>query len=302
MGLEAAERARRYYDETHALYVRHVGYTCQAGLIHGLDSDPYRSTVLYALEECRLPDSAHILDAGAGACGPSAYICEAMENASVVAVTISPVQASCGRELVARRGLADKVDVMVGDYHSLPHADHTFDAVLFLESAGHSDDQRHLFGEMFRVTKPGGKIYVKDVFRREGVLTAGQREELDRFNRVYAYSTRSIGECADAITQAGFEGPTVKLLPHASTAVFREAMWERDGARSTLSAFGASSLQTQFAVADRIRADTRGEAGGMTARDLRAHGIHRRQCVFEALGRHSRRVLPLPGILHRQMS
>lgn len=238
MGLETTERVRRYYDETHALYVRHIGYTCQAGLIHGLDPDPYRSTVLHALEECRLSDSAHILDAGAGTCGPSAYICEAMENVSVVAVTISPAQASCGRELVARRGLADRIDVMVGDYHALPHADDTFDAALFLESAGHSDDQRQLFGEMFRVLRPGGKIYVKDVFRRDGALTAGQREELDSFNRVFAYRTRSIGECAEAIAQAGFEGLSVKLLPQASTAVIREAMWERDGTRSTLSAFG----------------------------------------------------------------
>ena len=70
MGEEATERARRYYDETHALYLHHFGHTCQAGLIHGLHADPYRSTVLYALQACRLPPGARILDAGAGGVRP----------------------------------------------------------------------------------------------------------------------------------------------------------------------------------------------------------------------------------------
>ena len=239
MGVEAAERARRYYDETHALYLRHVGYTCQAGLIHGLHADPYRSTVLYALQECQLPRKARILDAGAGACGPSVYICEAMREASVVAVTISPVQANCGREFVAKRGLTGRIDVMVADYHSLPHEDGTFDATWFMESTGYSEDPRRLFEEMFRVTKAGGTIYVKDVFRREGTLMAGQKSELEEFDKVYAHHcTRSIRECAQAIAGAGFELVKAERLTQASTRLVEVAMWEGDGERKVLSTFG----------------------------------------------------------------
>lgn len=239
MEVSAAESARRYYDEMHALYVRHIGYTCQAGLIHGMHDDPYRSTVLYALEECRLPRNAQILDAGAGACGPSVHICEAMKEATVVAVTISAVQADGGRRLVRSSGLADRISVMVGDYHSLPHGDNTFDGVWFLESTGYSDDLRRLFREMFRVTKAGGKIYVKDVFRRDGVLTVGQRAELDEFNSVYAHHcTRTIGECAAAIGDAGFECIGAKRLARASTRLADAAMWEGEGDQRVLSAFG----------------------------------------------------------------
>ena len=238
MVVEATERARRYYDETHALYMRHFGHTCQAGLIHGLHADPYRSTVLYALQECRLPPDARILDAGAGACGPSVHICEAMENASVVAVTISPVQASSGRELAASRGLTDRIDVLVGDYHTLPHEDDAFDAALFFESTGYSDNLPRLFAEMFRVTKPGGTVYVKDVFRRDGTLPADQQAELDEFHSVYAYRTRSIDECAAAVAEAGFECLEARRLPRISTSLFRAAMWEGDGDRKVLSAFG----------------------------------------------------------------
>ncbi len=95
-----AERARRYFDETTQLYLSHVGTTLQAGMIGGLHPDPYRSTVLHALNACRPAPRARILDAGAGECGPSVHICEAMPGVTVTAVTVSPAQAEAGPKLL----------------------------------------------------------------------------------------------------------------------------------------------------------------------------------------------------------
>ena len=155
-----------------------------------------------------------------------------------MAVTISAVQASCGRELVARRGLAERIEVVVGDYHSLPHEDDAFDSAWFLESTGYSDDLPRLFREMFRVVRPGGIVYVKDVFRRDGTLMTGQRAELEEFDGVYAHCTRPMGECARAMRGAGFERIRMKPLARASTRLFEAAMWEGEGDRKDLSAFG----------------------------------------------------------------
>lgn len=180
------DAARRYYDDTHALYEAHWGNTLQAIIMPGLDPDPIRSTILHVLAECDLPPTSRILDAGCGVCGPSAHIAEAMPAAFVDAVTISPVQARAAECLLAARRLSDRICVRVADYHALPYPDATFDAALFLESAGHSDDPLRLFAEMFRLLKPGGTLYVKDHFRIHGPLTATARADLDHFESVYA--------------------------------------------------------------------------------------------------------------------
>ncbi len=110
-----------------------------------------------------------------------------MEYASVVVVTASPAQAKSGRELVAKKGLTGRIEVMVGDYHSLPFEDGAFDAALFLESSQYTDEPPRLFGEMRRLIRPGGKIYIKDAFHWEGTILADQQAELEEFDEIYAH-------------------------------------------------------------------------------------------------------------------
>lgn len=232
------DAARRYYDETHALYEAHWGTTLQAGLMPGLDPDPAKSTILHVLAECNLPPNSRILDAGCGVCGPSAYIAEALPAVSVDAVTISPVQSRAAEQLIAARGLSDRIRVRVADYHALPYPDDTFDAVLFLESAGHSDDQSRLFTEMFRLLKPGGTLYIKDVFRTRGPLTATAQADLDHFELVYAYAARTIDESASAIRQAGFTVVRIDRLPLLDMTRFKASVWENPAIRERLTEYG----------------------------------------------------------------
>lgn len=241
MNQEAIARVRRYYDENNGLYLNHVGHTCQAGLLPGLHDDPYRSTSLHvvnAVTASGLARKSRILDAGCGACGPSVHICQAVEDASVVAMTISGVQARSGLELVAAEGLTDRIRVVIGDYHFLPYEDNSFDATLFLESSGYSYDLQQLFSEVYRVVRPGGMIYVKDLFCLDGALmTARQQAELQEFDAIYAQSTRPVSAVVRAISTAGFGHVESKRL-RVSTALFEAAMWERGGNGEKLSAFG----------------------------------------------------------------
>lgn len=243
MASEATERARRYYDETHSLYVEHLGYTCQAGVVGGLHRDPYRSTVLHALKESGVGDGARILDAGCGAGGPCVYMGQTLREATIVAVTISSVQAHCAHELVMREALSNRIAVLVADYHWLPMGNDYFDATLFFESTGYSDDLKRLFAEVFRVTKTGGRLYIKDVFCRNR-MTEHQRAQLGQFNAIYAQTTRPVDECAEAVRAAGFEDVETKALPEATTRRFDAAMWERRGEGTVLSAFGERHYHT----------------------------------------------------------
>jgi hypothetical protein len=87
------------------------------------------------------------------------------------------------------------------------------------------------------VLRPGGSLYVKDVFRREQLWSAQESLELAEFDRVYQYCTRSLEACVRAAATAGFTAiATRDLTDHVSIAHTAQAMVDaRDG---TLSAFG----------------------------------------------------------------
>jgi hypothetical protein len=66
--------------------------------------------------------------------------------------------------------------------------------------------------EAFRVLRPGGAIYMKDVFTPDRALTPPERLELAEFDRVYAQRTPRLGDVVSALAEAGFEDVTMEPL------------------------------------------------------------------------------------------
>jgi SAM-dependent methyltransferase len=156
----------------------------------------------------------------------------------MVGITLSGRQAGTAAGLVAAAGLADRVQVIHGDYHQLPFADATFDAVLFLESLGYARSLVQLFQDVHRVLKAGGGLYIKDVFRREHLWSDQEAQELAEFDRVYAHRTPTISECAAAAADVGFAPVATRELSSVmSTADARRAMFDEAGSEP-LSSFG----------------------------------------------------------------
>jgi ubiquinone/menaquinone biosynthesis C-methylase UbiE len=71
----------------------------------------------------------------------------------------------CKRDLLEARSLAltngfqDNVNLVVGDYHSLPFADGSFDVVFVSAAIHHSKVPKHIIGEAMRVLRNGGIFY-----------------------------------------------------------------------------------------------------------------------------------------------
>ena len=126
--------------------------------------------------------------------------------------------------MVRERELTDRIEVVEGDFHALPHAGASFDAALFLESAYYTDDSPGLFAEMFRVIRPGGRIYAKDVFYRVG-MSAAERAELAEFDKIYAGRTRALGEVRAAAAGAGFRSVRAAVL-QVTMEPYRDAVWD----------------------------------------------------------------------------
>jgi cyclopropane fatty-acyl-phospholipid synthase-like methyltransferase len=227
---------REYWDEAHDAYLAHVGTTFQAGRIAVGSS--MRDSNLWLARAAGLERHRRVLDAGCGVCGPGIDIARAFPALRIVGLTLSGRQTATGAQLIRDAGLSDRVHVVNGDYHALPFADGSFDAALFLESIGYADNLARLLGGVFRVLRPGGALYVKDVFRREPLWSDQEREELAEFDRVYRQRTPTLEACARAARTAGFTALATRELSdivstaHASRAMFDEA------AEGTLSAFG----------------------------------------------------------------
>jgi ubiquinone/menaquinone biosynthesis C-methylase UbiE len=222
---------RDYYDSTTASVLEHIGATYQAGL---LKTPPKASLAERAADTNRwiatragLEPGMRVLDAGCGALGPAVDIARAVTDLEIEGVTVSAAQATEGERVVHQAGLEGRVRVHVGDYHVLPFEDASFDAVLFLESAGYSPDPLRAFLEARRVLRPGGRLYIKDVFAPEGALEDDVVDELEAFNRTYAFRTRTISESLEALRAAGFEDTrTERLESVLDSSAFNRAMFE----------------------------------------------------------------------------
>ena len=64
-----------------------------------------------------------------------------------------------GRAVALANGYPDEVELVAGDYHSLPFADGSFDLVFISAAIHHSRVPEHIIGEAMRVLRKGGLFY-----------------------------------------------------------------------------------------------------------------------------------------------
>ena len=71
-------------------------------------------------------------------------------------VTLNQYQVDRGNALCAQAGLDGKCRLVQADFHHLPFEANSFDHCYSIEACCHSPDRADVYGEIFRVLKPGG--------------------------------------------------------------------------------------------------------------------------------------------------
>jgi O-methyltransferase StaMB len=144
----------------------HLGYFPQGGESLGEALDAHTDLVAGL---ARVQAVGSVLDVGCGLAAPALRIARRY-GCRVTGVNISREQVRQGRELIASRGLSDRVGIRRGDARALEFGDRSFDAIICLEAAGDicvsEADKDQLVGELFRVLRPGGHVGFSDLALR----------------------------------------------------------------------------------------------------------------------------------------
>lgn len=157
-----------------------------------------------------------VIDAGCGVCGPARYFAK---NAGVTvdALTVSEDQVRRSKELIEKDGLAKSVNVHQGDFHEMENTldAENYDAVYFLESFGHAQSHSKVLDSAWNMLKPGGVLYIKDLFIKEGAFPRHEKAinaEAENINTAYRYNIADLYHVVSHMRKQGFIVNFIKTI------------------------------------------------------------------------------------------
>lgn len=197
--------AREYYNSAvHEMYKE-----CWGGENHHLglfdSTDDFFEAARIANENLAakldIKDSDVLLDIGSGFCGLPRFLVQKTPCKKVVALNISEKENEYARQKNKEEGLADKIEVIDGDFNSMPFPNNEFDIMLSQDSMLHSPDKGMLLKECARVLKDGGRFVFSDILEKD---TLSREEAQKIYSRVKVPHLATFDTYEKQLQEAGF--------------------------------------------------------------------------------------------------
>jgi ubiquinone/menaquinone biosynthesis C-methylase UbiE len=115
------------------------------------------------------PSVGDVLDVGTGTARIPIELCARAPSARVVGIDLSEHMLAVARENVARAGLTERITLEKRDAKSAGWDDGSFEVVLSNTILHHIPDPSALVREMWRLTAPGGTIFLRDLARPRSI-------------------------------------------------------------------------------------------------------------------------------------
>ncbi|KAI9017053.1 S-adenosyl-L-methionine-dependent methyltransferase [Gaertneriomyces semiglobifer] len=147
------------------------------------------------------------LDVGCGVGGPLREIAK-FSGAFVTGLNNNQYQVDRCRHLAKERGLAELCSAVKGDFTKMPLPSNSVDAAYAIEATCHASRLEEVYGEIFRVLKPGGSFAcyewcTTDHYDESDPVQKKIIRDLEEGNGISKLYT--VEECMNALRSVGFE-------------------------------------------------------------------------------------------------
>lgn len=159
-----AEQVVRYYEDCHDAYRK---YHSRAGAVHmalndgdRFDPDGFFGQLRRMEAEWHTPPAA-VLELAFGQGFNLEYLAKRHAGTRFLGIDLTPAHLRIATERITRAGLGN-VELAGGDFHHLPYADASVDAVFCIEAFCYATDLPRALAEVRRVLRPGGRFTLFD--------------------------------------------------------------------------------------------------------------------------------------------
>ncbi len=169
-----------YYENCHDAYRK---YHSAEGAVHMAlnDGDSFDPDGFYGqlrlMERGWATPPADLLELAFGQGFNLAYLAQRHPNSQFSGIDFTPAHVRIAGQRLQREGLT-RVTLTEGDFHQLPYADASFDAVFCIESFCHAMNLPQALGEVARVLRPGGRFTLFDGYLSQPAAQLGAEEAL----------------------------------------------------------------------------------------------------------------------------
>jgi ubiquinone/menaquinone biosynthesis C-methylase UbiE len=115
-----------------------------------------------------------LLDAGTGTARIPIELCRRVAGLHVVAIDLAESMRVIARRNVDQAGLAGRIELQSGDAKSTRFGASSFDSVISNSLAHHIPDPGRLMRELWRLLRPGGVLFVRDLARPASAARLGE--------------------------------------------------------------------------------------------------------------------------------